>query len=104
MSNKIVGGKAAKQQPGAMNMATRSPHTAAVQEYVELKDGDIYCLCGNDPNYYGFFPCDGHGEMIEPVADEWDNLYVCTLCSRMIDIRTAAVVGVAAYPEPQAVA
>lgn len=98
MTTQIVRGGV--NQVDSNHAGTHSPAEGA--ESVEVKDGDLYCLCGNDPNYYGFFPCDRQGQIIEPVAGKWDELYVCTLCSRIMDIDTATVVGVAGYPAVQA--
>jgi len=71
---------------------------AMPKQYVKSHAGEISeCICGNDPDYYGFVPCDRQGNQIEPVAGEWDGLCVCQLCSRIID-DSFAVVGISAWP------
>lgn len=50
------------------------------------------CLCGNRPDSDGFFPCDMHGDEVEP-TQEWEDLYVCARCGRIINQRSLEVVG-----------
>jgi len=50
------------------------------------------CLCGNRPDYDGFFPCDKDGNEMEPVKG-WGNLYACGRCGRIINQFTLEVVG-----------
>jgi hypothetical protein len=50
------------------------------------------CLCGNQPHYDGFFPCDKNGNEMVP-AEGWQDLYVCTRCGRIIDQNTLEVIG-----------
>ena len=59
------------------------------------------CLCGNTPPFAGFYPCDQHGDELEPVIGSgWTGLYVCngkekngSYCGRIIDQDTREVVG-----------
>ena len=52
------------------------------------------CVCGNQPDGDGFFPCDAQGNEIEPtVGSGWTNLYVCAQCGRIIEQDTLEVVG-----------
>lgn len=42
------------------------------------------CLCGNNEMGEGFFPCDEHGNEIEPtVESDWTNLMVCGRCGKI---------------------
>ena len=50
------------------------------------------CICGNTPVSAGFYPCDEHGNEMEPVKG-WKNLYVCDDCGRIINQATLEVVG-----------
>ncbi len=75
--------------------------TRAAKEYISCEPGwpDAWvCLCRNTPNGGGFYPCDGNGNEMEPVAG-WENLYVCADCGRIIHHNTLEVVG--QNPEPK---
>ena len=50
------------------------------------------CVCGNTPVSDGFFPCDSNGDEVEPVEGQWDDLYVCARCGRIIQQGTLEVV------------
>ena len=61
------------------------------------------CLCGNTPASDGFYPCDEHGNEMDPTKGSgWVNLYVCTRCGRIISQDTLEVVG--RNPHPQMLA
>jgi hypothetical protein len=65
----------------------------------DIKDAWV-CLCGNSPDYTGFFPCDKDGnEMVPDVASNWDDLYVCARCGRIIKQSTLEVVGHNPHPK-----
>jgi hypothetical protein len=52
------------------------------------------CICGNRPTDAGFFPCDADGNEMVPVKEsDWNGLYVCNSCGRIIDQDTLEVVG-----------
>jgi hypothetical protein len=52
------------------------------------------CVCGNQPEQDGFYPCDSAGVIVEPTAEDWTSgLYVCNQCGRLIDPDTLAIVG-----------
>lgn len=52
------------------------------------------CICNNKPDDYGFFPCDKDGNEMEPLkGSDWQNLYVCLNCGRIIKQSTLEVVG-----------
>jgi hypothetical protein len=52
------------------------------------------CLCGNEADRDGFFPCDRRGAMVEPTAEAWpEPLYVCDQCGRIIEHGTRRVIG-----------
>ena len=58
------------------------------------------CVCGNRPTEDGFYPCDREGNEVEPiVGSNWENLYVCAQCGRIISVNTLEVVG--QNPSPQ---
>ena len=52
------------------------------------------CVCGNTPCDDGFYPCDGDGNEMEPsIGSDWENLYVCASCGRIINMDTLEIVG-----------
>ena len=52
------------------------------------------CKCGNTCVSQGFFPCDRDGNETEPlIGSDWDGLYVCAKCGRIICQGTLEVVG-----------
>ena len=58
------------------------------------------CVCGNRPAEDGFYPCDREGNEVEPiVGSNWENLYVCAQCGRIISVNTLEVVGQNPKPE-----
>jgi hypothetical protein len=60
---------------------------------------DWVCICGNETGRQGFRPCDSAGNEMEPRADsDWNDLYVCGECGRIIDQNTLEVVGL--NPDP----
>jgi hypothetical protein len=56
------------------------------------KDEAWICVCGNEPSDDGFYPCDKKGNEMEP-TDDWDGLYVCLRCGRIIEQASLRVVG-----------
>lgn len=52
------------------------------------------CICGNMPHCDGFSPCDETGNEVEPDKD-WNDLYVCDSCGRIICLDTLEVLGIA---------
>jgi hypothetical protein len=67
-------------------------------ERIRAEPGDEdawHCICGNYPSGGGFSPCDARGIEMEPDADsDWNGLYICCDCGRIIDQRTRIVVGI----------
>jgi hypothetical protein len=59
------------------------------------------CLCGNDPTSDGFYPCDEKGNEIETGRD-WNKLYVCARCGRIIQQDSLEIVG--QNPQPRLLA
>ena len=52
------------------------------------------CLCDNTPTSDGFFPCDAEGNEMEPIkGSNWDELYVCGRCGRIIHQQTLEIQG-----------
>jgi hypothetical protein len=52
------------------------------------------CICGNQPDREGFFPCNAEGDQVEPTPAEWKKpLYVCASCGRIINQKTLDVIG-----------
>ena len=51
------------------------------------------CVCGNMPVTEGFFPCNNNGDEVEPVEEQWEDLYVCASCGRIIRQGTLEVIG-----------
>ena len=68
-----------------------------IVERITFQDGsrDAWaCICGNTPSDDGFSTCNDAGEDCEPViGGEWDELYRCDNCGRIIDQRTLVIVG-----------
>jgi hypothetical protein len=57
------------------------------------------CLCENYAEDDGFYTCDEDGNWIEGFTDgEWDNLYRCQTCGRVIDQRVGKVIGINLNP------
>lgn len=55
--------------------------------------GDFTCICKNTPSDDGFFTTDIKGNELEPViGGEWENLYTCNSCGRVINQDTLEVV------------
>jgi hypothetical protein len=61
----------------------------------EGDDHDAWvCVCGNKPIYDGFYACDSEGNEMSPdIGSDWQNLYVCLHCGRIIKGDTLEVVG-----------
>ncbi|MNJ87445.1 hypothetical protein D3C87_49650 [compost metagenome] len=60
----------------------------------EKQDREAWvCLCGNMPCYNGFYACDEDGDLIEP-GNEWEYLYRCEYCGRVINDRNLQVIGI----------
>jgi hypothetical protein len=51
------------------------------------------CVCGNQGDGHGFFPCNTDGNEVEPTATKWTNLYACGRCGRIIKQGTLEVIG-----------
>ena len=70
---------------------------AKSKEYISSEPGwkDAWvCICGNTPTGGGFYTCDSKGDEMEPnIGSDWDNLYVCADCGRIINQETLEVVG-----------
>lgn len=62
---------------------------------------DWICLCGNYPALHGFYPCDEDGNWIEP-AEEWNDLYRCHQCGRVIDDTDHRIIGMNLHPTGKA--
>jgi len=66
------------------------------KEFISHESGNDeawICLCGNQPNSDGFYPCDTNGHEVEPAGPAWTNLYVCARCGRIIQHDTLEIVG-----------
>lgn len=55
------------------------------------------CVCGNMPYYNGFYACDEDGDLIQP-GNEWEYLYRCEYCGRVINDRNLQVIGINLNP------
>nr|WP_162988867.1 hypothetical protein [Pedobacter schmidteae] len=69
-------------------------------EYIthEQQDREAWiCVCGNMPCYNGFYSCDEDGDLIEP-GNDWEYLYRCESCGRVIDDRDHRVIGINLNP------
>jgi hypothetical protein len=66
----------------------------AVEKITSSKYGGWICLCGNEADSDGFYPCDEQGNEVEGTPEDWDGVrYVCARCGRIIDQNTLAVIG-----------
>jgi hypothetical protein len=65
--------------------------------FINHKEGhpdEWICLCDNTSFADGFATCDSKGEEMEPDIDsDWNGLYVCVRCDRIINGDTREVVG-----------
>jgi hypothetical protein len=64
-------------------------------EYIVTEAGDMdawLCICGNRPDFDGFYACDRDGNEMEPV-EGWEDIYVCARCGRIIKQDSLEVVG-----------
>ena len=53
-----------------------------------FSDEEFLCACGNDCMGEGFFPCNEHGDVMEPLAEsDWDSRYVCLSCGRIYHVK-----------------
>ena len=57
-----------------------------------------HCICGNTPDSRGFYPCDEAGNEVEPAPPEWNNLYVCDNCGRIIQQDSLQIIGLKLNP------
>ncbi|MEI9990137.1 MAG: hypothetical protein WDM86_08870 [Rhizomicrobium sp.] len=57
-------------------------------------EGAWVCICFNTPHTDGFATCNADGEEMEPdIGSDWNDLYVCNRCGRIIDQKDLSVVG-----------
>jgi hypothetical protein len=66
------------------------------EEFIDGTTDWFQCLCGNQPNYEGFYSCLRTGEIVSPTLyGDWEGqVYLCEKCSRIIDGETLKVIGV----------
>lgn len=72
-------------------------------EYIthEEQDRDAWvCVCGNTPDHGGFYSCDEDGDLIEP-GNDWEYLYRCETCGRVVDDRDHKVIGMNLNPNDE---
>ncbi len=65
------------------------------REFITLEAGNQdawICVCGNEPQTDGFYPCDETGNEMEPVRG-WNGLYVCHGCGRIIQQDSLEIIG-----------
>jgi hypothetical protein len=56
------------------------------------ESGDFTCICGNNTNLEGAYPCDKQGTLVEPAPDEWpDQLYRCDRCGTVFNGETGEI-------------
>lgn len=70
--------------------------SASKREFVSCEQGNTEaweCVCGNTPVSDGFFPCNDNGDEVEPVEGQWEDLYVCAKCGRILRQGTLEVIG-----------
>jgi hypothetical protein len=76
-----------------------------MKEYITQDPDDVsawVCICGNETGHAGFQPCDNAGIEIEPhLGSDWNDLYCCGQCDRIIDQNTLVVVGHNSNPATQ---
>ena len=73
------------------------------EQYIAYEGGDHdawVCVCGNKPIYDGFTACDSDGNEMSPdIGSDWQNLYVCLRCGRIIEGNALNVVGQNPHPK-----
>lgn len=73
------------------------PVTGEFITHVEQDREAWVCVCGNMPCCNGFFACDEDGDLIQP-GNEWEYLYRCEYCGRVINDRNLQVIGINLNP------
>lgn len=69
-------------------------NTKEVISHEKGNDEAWICICGNTPESDGFYPCNTDGNEMEPtIGSDWDGLYVCLNCGRIIRQNTLEVIG-----------
>lgn len=75
------------------------------QEYIFYggEDTDAWiCVCGNHAEREGFSSCDLDGNDMEPdIGSNWDGLYRCNSCGRLIDQCSRKIVGINSNPRTE---
>lgn len=89
---------AEKYRSGWQQAGSEAELTGMLQnpEYIGLEDNgeEWLCLCGNTSFDWGFYPCDAHGNDMEPlIGSGWNGLYLCGKCGRIIHRDNRKVVG-----------
>ena len=70
-----------------------SPATMTGEYWEDPCDAWV-CVCGNDSDGAGLFPCDINGNGVEPTHTDWTtNLWRCDGCGRIIEGTQGYVVG-----------
>lgn len=65
-------------------------------EYVDIRDDAVVCICGNHTHSRGFYPCDAKGNEVEPlIKSAWADapLWCCDNCGRIISEIFNQVIG-----------
>jgi hypothetical protein len=88
-----------KRVPGENGVlpSVLKPVTGEFITHVEQDREAWVCVCGNMPCYNGFYACDEDGDLIEP-GNEWEYLYRCEYCGRVINDRNLQVIGINLNP------
>lgn len=87
------------QDDGGFFPAGMQPQPKVAEKIHYMDEGrseDFECICGNNPNSSGFFPCDRNGKEVEPSPGQWDGLrWRCEACGRIINGKTLEVLDLA---------
>jgi hypothetical protein len=68
-----------------------NPNKLLPEFITETDTGAWVCVCGDSE---GFCTCDSEGNEMEPlIGSDWDALYACTGCGRIIHEDTLQVIG-----------
>ena len=76
---------------GAMSVVKCNCRVPKHDPGVERCDNWI-CVCGNTKTLYAFYPCNVHGEAVNPLSGAWSGLWICEKCGRIFDPKTSEAV------------
>jgi hypothetical protein len=93
-------------KPHLPNPAMRNKKpTSSVVTHEFGNDEGWQCSCGNEPHWYGFYPCNADGKVVEPTEADWkDGMYKCDRCGFVFkpeDVKEPTVVNLSTLSRRQ---